>query len=134
MGEQTTISVDSIMEQAQVFASAWALVGGPFDKGNALENAEDEKIQLHDMLEEFCSNSELSRIAEQLVAWHQRKIGLIEQVLASPADTEVQLGVEAPILLTGEALKGFRVGLLWAQSIFGAFPLQVATIEMAGEK
>lgn len=40
----------SIMEQAQVFASAWALVGGPFDSGNALECAEQAKEELRAML------------------------------------------------------------------------------------
>jgi ADP-ribose pyrophosphatase YjhB (NUDIX family) len=37
-GEQ----INLIMDQAQVFASAWSLVGGPFDFGNALETAEEE--------------------------------------------------------------------------------------------
>jgi hypothetical protein len=41
MSIENTISVDSIMSQAQVFASAWSLVGGPFDHGDALENAEE---------------------------------------------------------------------------------------------
>lgn len=40
----------AIMEQAQVFASAWALVGGPFDSGNALECAEQAKAELRAML------------------------------------------------------------------------------------
>ncbi|SEI41673.1 hypothetical protein [Paraburkholderia diazotrophica] len=47
-GEQ----VDKIMEQAQVFASAWSLVGGVFDSGNALETAEEEKEALRDLLRE----------------------------------------------------------------------------------
>jgi hypothetical protein len=42
--------VDTIMEQAQVFASAWSLVNGPFDQGNALERAEQEKTILRNLL------------------------------------------------------------------------------------
>jgi hypothetical protein len=42
--------VDSVMEQAQVFASAWSLVGSRFDSGNGLENAEEEKKALRAML------------------------------------------------------------------------------------
>ncbi len=38
--EQKTWAVNQLMEQAQVFASAWSLVGGKFDFGNALEEAE----------------------------------------------------------------------------------------------
>lgn len=35
--------VGEAMSQVQVFASAWSLVGGPFDQGDALEDAEVEK-------------------------------------------------------------------------------------------
>jgi hypothetical protein len=42
--------VDSVMEQAQVFASAWALVGSRFDSGNEMENAEQQKKELRAML------------------------------------------------------------------------------------
>ena len=42
--------VDAVMEQAQVFASAWSLVGGRFDFGNGLETAEQEKAALRAML------------------------------------------------------------------------------------
>jgi len=42
--------IDSVMEQAQVFASAWSLVGGRFDSGNGLEDAEQAKAELRAML------------------------------------------------------------------------------------
>ena len=42
--------VKNVMEQAQVFASAWALVGGPFDDGNALETAKEARDELRAML------------------------------------------------------------------------------------
>jgi hypothetical protein len=42
--------VDSVMEQAQVFASAWSLVGSRFDFGNAMEDAEAAKSELRAML------------------------------------------------------------------------------------
>ncbi|MEK6290817.1 MAG: hypothetical protein V4793_05400 [Paraburkholderia tropica] len=44
-------AVEKIMEQVQVFASAWSLVGGPFDSGNGLEAAEQEKAKLRAMLD-----------------------------------------------------------------------------------
>lgn len=125
MTEQNTINIDSIMEQAQVFASAWSLIDGPFDQGNALENAEEAKTELREMLEEFCSNTELQRVAELLVAWHQRNMGNIAQVLSSPADSEIHLGETNPVVLTGEKLQGFRIGLVMAKSWFEKFPLQV---------
>jgi hypothetical protein len=42
--------IDSVMEQAQVFASAWSLVGSRFDSGNGLEDAEQAKAELRAML------------------------------------------------------------------------------------
>jgi hypothetical protein len=43
--------VNSVMEQAQVFASAWSLVGSRFDSGNEMENAEEQKKALRAMLD-----------------------------------------------------------------------------------
>ena len=133
MTEETTISVDAVMEQAQVFASAWALVDGPFDSGNALENAEEAKAELREMLEDFFSNAELKRVAELLISWHQSKMGNIETVLGMPKDAEIRLGEDDPIILTGEKLKGFRMGLIIAQEWFGKFPLQLTRNEQAEE-
>lgn len=133
MPEETTISIDAVMEQAQVFASAWALVDGPFDNGNALENAEEAKAELREMLEDFFSNTDLKIIAEQLVMWHQRKMGNIETVLSSPADTEIRLGEEDPIILAGDKLKGFRMGMAIAKQWFGEFPLSVTRAEPGEE-
>lgn len=42
--------VEEAMAQAQVFASAWSLVGGRFDFGNALQDAEVEKQALRALL------------------------------------------------------------------------------------
>ena len=42
--------VNTVMEQAQVFASAWSLVGGRFDTGFALTDAEQAKAELRAML------------------------------------------------------------------------------------
>lgn len=50
MSQHKTYTAEQIMEQAQVFASAWALVGGPFDAGDQLEAAEFEKDVLAAML------------------------------------------------------------------------------------
>ncbi|MDT4837740.1 hypothetical protein FQZ97_714800 [compost metagenome] len=44
--------VDKLMEQAQVFASAWASVDGPFDTGGMLALAEQERENLRRMIQE----------------------------------------------------------------------------------
>ena len=46
-----TVTVDAIMEQAQVFASTYSLVGGRFDDGTKYQQSEDEKAELRRMIE-----------------------------------------------------------------------------------
>lgn len=43
-------TIDQLMEQAQVFASAWSLVGGKFDSGDGIAHAETMKAELRAML------------------------------------------------------------------------------------
>ncbi|HHW2430345.1 MULTISPECIES: dATP/dGTP pyrophosphohydrolase domain-containing protein [Pseudomonas] len=50
MSAENSDSINAAMSQAQVFASAWALVGGPFDSGDAMARANEAKQELHDML------------------------------------------------------------------------------------
>lgn len=50
MSAENSNPINAAMSQAQVFASAWALVGGPFDSGDAMAHANEEKQELHDML------------------------------------------------------------------------------------
>ena len=51
------MKLQEIMEQAQVFASAWSLVGGRFDGGNAMDDAEVAKNELRQMVEEALAKS-----------------------------------------------------------------------------
>lgn len=50
MTDEQCQAFDQIMEQAQVFASAWALVGGRFDSGDALDDAHEAKEELSKMV------------------------------------------------------------------------------------
>ena len=123
------ITIKDLMEQAQVFASAWSLVGGVFDKGDQLRVAEDEKARLEDMLEEFqeeidlhAAPGNLKEIAEGLIQWHGSKIKQIQTVLSSAPDTPVSInGAD----LTGEKLSGFRIGMIIALDLFEKFPLSI---------
>lgn len=52
-GAKAEIDADvlqAIMEQAQVFASTWSLVGGRFDDGSKLRQSSDEKELLRGMI------------------------------------------------------------------------------------
>ena len=43
-------AVDELMIQAQVFASAWSLVGGRFDTGHCSDAAKEAKLELEKMV------------------------------------------------------------------------------------
>lgn len=60
-------TVDQVMEQAEIFASAWSLVGGPFDSGDQLEQAKLEKEELLGMVEALAG--EQSQLAA--VIWNK---------------------------------------------------------------
>lgn len=140
MSNQNLITIDTLMEQAQVFASAWSLVGGKFDNGDQLGSAEEEKSRLDEMLEAFeeqletaTNNSQLKEIAEGLIAWHQQRIKNINTVLDAPAGTTIQLGNNDsdPVILEGELRKGFRMGLVIAKEWFEKFPLSIDRVSSA---
>lgn len=44
-------TVDDVMEQAQVFASSWSLVGGQFDSGDMISDANEAKAELRKMVQ-----------------------------------------------------------------------------------
>lgn len=69
----TDEQIDAIMEQAQVFASAWSLVGGPFDSGGMLENAHQEKAELRALL-----SASKPAVAQSFEAWAMQE-GLISE-------------------------------------------------------
>ena len=71
------MSTEKIMEQAQVFASAWSVVGGPFDGGDAMEVATQEKDELRRMV------AELVEERDALAAKLKEVDGRIDDLLAT---------------------------------------------------
>lgn len=128
------ITIEQIMEQAQVYASAWSLVGGPFDQGNLLEQADLEKQVLLEMLVAFEDEAHTAGaqeaqldLAKPLIEWHQQRIGNISTLEQAKEDTQICLGVDDanPIILRGEMLKGWRFALAIAKQQFEKFPLSI---------
>lgn len=128
------VSIAMLMEQAQVYASAWSLVDGPFDQGGQLQLANDEKARLEDMLELFqdevdanAAPGNLKETAEGLVQWHKNRLTNIEQLLSAAEGTQLCLGVDDanPVVLEGELLKGWRIALQLAHQQFEKFPVSI---------
>ena len=64
-GAQVLAEAEKIMEQAQVFASAWSLVGGRFDSGNAFDEARQAKDELRQMVLEIVAPPQPDRALMQ---------------------------------------------------------------------
>lgn len=62
--------IDAIMEQAQVFASAWAFFGGPFDQGDGKEQAELEEARLREVVRDALSKLR-APVADELPHWEE---------------------------------------------------------------
>ncbi|WP_210249301.1 hypothetical protein, partial [Neorhizobium alkalisoli] len=82
----TAKTIDAIMEQAQVFASTYSLVGGGFDDGTKMEQSEEEKAELRRMVEALSAPPE--------TPLHVTNPATIAQFVGTLADH----GVKLPLL------------------------------------
>lgn len=129
-----SITIEQVMDQAQVYASAWSLVGGPFDQGNQRQLAEEEKQLLEEMLGLFqeqtsmnAAPGNLKEIADGLVQWHQNRIDNLDKMINATEGTQVCLGVDDanPTILDGDLHRVWRLALRLARLQFEKFPLSI---------
>jgi hypothetical protein len=127
-------NIKAIMDQAQVFASSWSMVGGPFAAEDQLERAEDEKEELKKLVTGALEGSvdapqDVGEMIESLLAWHKRQADQL-QIISDNAKEGVtlQLGIEDPveIALTKDMAKGLRIGLVLALERLGKLPISVS--------
>jgi hypothetical protein len=131
MSEKT---VKSIMEQAQVYASSWSMVGGPFAADNQLELAEEEKAELEKLVTAGLEGSirapqDVGEMIEALLAWHKRQAEQLKLVSDNAEEgVTLQLGTDDPveIVLSKDMAKGLRIGLVLALERLGKLPISVS--------
>jgi hypothetical protein len=101
-------AMDQVMEQAQVFASAWSLVGGPFDSGSALDDANDAKDELRTMVRSLADlAAETVRPAQCAAVAHQQPL------------TDEQIAVEFVEDISADDIHNFTRGFLAAERRYG---------------
>lgn len=127
-------NIKAIMDQAQVFASSWSMVGGPFAADDQLERAEEEKVELQKLVTSALEGSvnapqDVGEMIQSLLAWHKRQADQL-QIISDNAKEGVtlQLGIEDPveIALTKDMAKGLRIGLVLALERLGKLPISVS--------
>ncbi|MCA4964692.1 hypothetical protein [Pseudomonas sp. Y24-6] len=131
MSEKT---LKAIMEQAQVFASSWSMVGSPFAAADQLERAEDEKLELEKLVAGALEGTvgapqEVGEMIEALLAWHKRQADQLQIITDNAKEgVTLQLGTDDPveIMLTKDMAKGLRIGLVLALERLGKLPISVS--------
>lgn len=127
-------NIKTIMDQAQVFASSWSMVGGPLAADDQLERAEEEKAELKKLVTGALEGSvnapqDVGEMIVSLLAWHKRQADQL-QIISDNAKEGVtlQLGIEDPveIALTKDMAKGLRIGLVLALERLGKLPISVS--------
>jgi hypothetical protein len=76
------------------------------------ENTKPETVEIDD----------LNQFVFLLSNWHQDRINILKQMMEIPQGFEVELEGEAPMPLTGDLHKGFKIGLIVALSELGVLP------------
>jgi hypothetical protein len=77
------VTAEELMEQAQTYASTWSSVGGPFDDGNTLARAEEEKAKFWSLVEQLVQERDDYRTAEEHQIALRKKSVEREQSLAA---------------------------------------------------
>jgi hypothetical protein len=84
-----------IMEQAQVFASSWSLVGSRFDNGDEIDNANEQKADLHKMVNALLAERD---------AWHTAHDEQVAKLLEIAAERD-SLKADARVPMTETAIR-----------------------------
>lgn len=66
--------------------------------------------------------SDLNTFVSILTAWHEQKVKVLEHMLSLPEGTEAELGGGGSIVLEGNVLQGFQIGLSTALIELGHLP------------
>lgn len=64
----------------------------------------------------------LDQFVRALTAWHTNKTNMIKHMVNIPEGTEVTFEDGTTLILSGDALKGFQLGLRFALSEVGELP------------
>jgi len=63
-----------------------------------------------------------------LTDWHQKKVATLLHMQSVPDGTEVVIGEDAPMILTGDLLKGFILGVELALIELGKLPFEAENV------
>ena len=65
---------------------------------------------------------DLDQFVKHLTLWHNAKVAMLNHMLKVPEGTEAELNEGEKIILNGDMLKGFRVGVTLGLTELGTLP------------
>lgn len=131
MPEVNQSITEQLMSQAQVFASAWSLIDGPFGGESSLDDANDEKDELERMIDQLIELHEaqvdgMAKAVQALIDWHARQVKQLE-TLAGGAKAGVTLKFDGDdVVLTEGMAVGMRIALVVALEFVGTLPIKLS--------
>ena len=69
--------------------------------------------------------TDLDTFVRLLASWHGKRVARLQELMNTPAGTEITIGEEPPVVLDGETLRAFRLGVAMALSQLGDLPFGV---------
>lgn len=69
--------------------------------------------------------NDLQQFVNIMVAWHSRKVKVLEHMLQMPDGIEMQVGDDAVIVLEGVAMQAYKAGINFALMEMGKLPFAV---------
>ena len=76
------------------------------------------------MTTEYVEIQTVDQLALAFFEWHKRQLATLDHFKAIPDGSEVEIEGEK-LVLTGDVMKGFSIGLEMGRQIFGKLPIQV---------
>lgn len=83
-----------------------------------VQQADPDKIEIEN----------LDQFVAILTAWHTKKVAILQHMAKIPDGTEIIVEGQAPIIVTGDLLTGFLLGIKAGISELGRLPFTVLTI------
>jgi hypothetical protein len=136
------ITIEQIMEQAVVYASAFRMVGSE-RPGHTEEKAKEEKQVLLELLIAFEDEAHTAGakkaqfdLAKPLIEWHQHRLANLDKMINAAEGSQVCLGVDDanPTILDGERHSVWRLALRLARLQFEKFPLSIERTAPASDE
>ena len=82
-------------------------------------------------IEDTVPVGDLDHFVSLLTNWHSSKVALLKHMMAIPEGTEAELNEGEKITMSGDILKGFRMGIVISLSELGSLPFVAEMEEQA---